>query len=54
MFSLKISQNQRYPVLQISNTFCATLQYYKFQKIMSVDMNDIRKLKTMNNTITYQ
>ena len=52
---LKISQNQRYPdILQISNTFCVTLQYYKFQKFMSVDVNDRRKLQTMNNKITYQ
>ena len=52
---LKILQNQRYSdVLQISNLFYATLQYYKFQKIMSVDINDKRKLQAMNNTITYQ
>ena len=50
-----ISQNQRYPyVLQISDTFCGILEFYKFQKFMSVDVNDKRKLQIMSNTITYQ
>ena len=40
-------------VLQTSNIFCGALGCYKFQKFMSVDVNDKRKLQIMNNTSTY-